>query len=197
VAVPEPPVIGQVRDKKTGKLLSTIHKNDKPSRILATVNRRVDILEYELSHGRISEVAYGEGRLIQAIFERTGLSGGSTWNAGSRVDAVVAKELAVIRKVSDAKIIAAMVDENADLLGAIDAAIVRQVLGENRSFAQVSQTLDLKSAALRDPDATAWVPFGKGGKRAPSSAEAARRRIAYIAARFRDALESLAQRRRR
>src|SRR5687767_12849645 len=39
------------------------------NRILATVNRAVDILEEERSKGRIKENAYRVGRLIQAIGE--------------------------------------------------------------------------------------------------------------------------------
>jgi hypothetical protein len=168
-----------------------------PKRVLATVNRKVDILELELGHGRIGAGAYSEGRVIQALYERPGLSGGSTWNEGSRVDAVVAKELAVIRRVDNARAITAMVADIEKLVGMIDARILREILGENRSYAAVTQTLDLRSAATRSPDVNAWVPLGKGGKRAPSSRETAARRIAYVAQRFRDALETLADRRRR
>ena len=161
-------------------------------RVIATVNRRVDILEHERAHGRISNEAYLEGRIVQALFERTGLSGGSTWNDGSRVDAEVAKEIAIIRRVDTARAIEARVAALRNILGETDATIVRQVLGENRSYAQVTQTLAVKSAA-----GGAWLPLGKGGAVKPPIGEVRARRIAYIAQRFRDALETLAREQRR
>src|SRR5512136_2755133 len=58
------------------------------ARILATVNRRTDILEIERSHGRISEAAYAVGRILQQAFERQARLGTSpAWNATGRVDA--------------------------------------------------------------------------------------------------------------
>jgi hypothetical protein len=143
-------------------------------RLIATVNRRVDILEHERSHGRISNEAYLEGRLVQAIFERTGLSGGSTWNAGSRVDAEIAKELAIIRRVDTARAITVRVELLKNALGLVDAEIVRQILGENRKYVDV---------VLPQRMATAETPRERG--------------VSYIAQRFRDALETLAQEQRR
>jgi hypothetical protein len=165
------------------------------ARIIATVNRKVDILEVEYGHGRISDAAYGEGRLAQMLFERAGLSSGGAAFAGSRVDAVVAKELAVIRRIDDARLITAMVEKLTDTLGVIDARIVREVLGENRTYAQASQTLLLKQAAARGGDHD-WTPLGKNGWRKPARTEVAARRLTYIAQRFRDALETLARQRR-
>ena len=164
-------------------------------RVLATVNRRVDILEHERAHGRISNDAYREGRLVQALFERAGLSGGSTWSDGARVDAEVAKELKIIRRLDDSRLIGKMVDEIEKTLGAIDARIVRQVLGDNRSYAQVAQPLDLKSAAAR-AGAADWQPLGRGGWQKPARGDVRRARIGYVAQRFRDALETLAARKR-
>jgi hypothetical protein len=161
-------------------------------RVLATVNRRVDILEHELAHGRISSAAYAEGRVLQALFERGGLSGGSTWSDGSRVDAEVAKELAIIRRIGDARAIEARLREAKSILGSLDLAIVRQVLGENRTYAQVRQTTDLINVAAL-AGANDWLPAGKGGKRAPSRGEVSARRVTYLAQRFRDALETLAR----
>jgi hypothetical protein len=164
-------------------------------RVIATVNRRVDILEYERAHGRIGNDAYLEGRIVQALFERIGLPG-SAWNAGSRVDAVVAKEIAVIRKIDTARAIEAQLHMLRVMLGETDMLIVRQVLGQNRTYAEVAQTGNLKDAAAR-AGAHDWIDYGKGGKRAPAKAEVRTRRITYIAQRFRDALETLARESRR
>ena len=144
-----------------------------PERVRATVNRRVDVLEYEHSHGRISAAAYNEGRVIQALFERAGISGGSTWRDGSRIDAVVAKELMLSRRCRDARLIAARMAKIGAVLGqkSIDVAIIRQVLGENRRYADVALPARLHTDT--------------------------RSGIAYVAARFRDALETLARESRR
>jgi hypothetical protein len=166
-------------------------------RVLAAVNRRVDILEHERAHGRISDEAYFQGRIVQALFERGGLSGGSTWHDSPRVDAEVAKELAIIRRIAGARAVEGKIEQLRDVLGTTDAAIVRQVLGENRSYAEVTQTLDLRTAAAEQGGTGNFVPYGKGGKRAPSRREVAARRISYIAQRFRDALETLARETRR
>jgi hypothetical protein len=167
-----------------------------PQRFVATANRRVDILEYERSHRRIGNEAYLEGRIVQAVFERQGLSGGSAWNSGSRIDAEVAKEIAIIRRLDTARAIDARLDELRDILGDIDAKILRQVLGENRSYAEVEHSGLLKAAAARG-GAEDWAPLGKGGVAKPAKAEVRARRVTYIAQRFRDALETLARATRR
>src|SRR3954465_14923153 len=45
-------------------------QSGRKGRLIAPVNRRVDILELERSHGRISDEAYCAGRLAQAIWEK-------------------------------------------------------------------------------------------------------------------------------
>lgn len=140
-------------------------------RVLARVNRRVDILEWERSHDRLSDDAYREGRIAQAIFERAGVAGGgSAWREGSRVDAEIAKELAVLRHIATAKLTDEYVAFLRRALGTIDAKIVRQVLGENRNYADVE--LPRRRLTSREPGGT--------------------RRTNYVAQRFRDALETLA-----
>lgn len=132
--------------------------------ILATVNRRVDVLEDERSHGRISEAAYREGRVAQAVFERARGPGSSNWSAETRVDAFTAKELSIIYALDSAARIQRLVDWLRGELGRIDANILQRVLGEQKSFGEV--------ATLQ----------GKSGDRG----------ISYVAHRFRDALEALA-----
>jgi hypothetical protein len=132
--------------------------------ILATVNRQVDVLEDERSHGRISEAAYREGRIAQAVFERARGPGSCNWSFASRVDAFTAKELSIIYGIDSAARIQRLVDWLRQQLGRIDANILQRVLGEQKSFSEVA-TLQGKSGARG-----AW----------------------YVAHRFRDALEALA-----
>lgn len=167
-----------------------------PQRFIGTVNRRVDILEYERSHGRISNEAYLEGRIVQAMFERQGLPGGSTWTNGSRIDAELAKEMAILRRVDAAAAITAQLKKLRDLLGDIDTGILRQVLGENRVYAEVAQTRFLNAAAA-DGGVAEWEPLGAGGMVKRDGKTVRRERIAYVAQRFRDALETLARETRR
>jgi hypothetical protein len=135
-------------------------------RILATVNRRVDILELERSHGRISARAYAVGRIVQAVFERSrGPGAGSQWREGDRVDAEVAKELAIIRAIDNARRVQVYVERIRKAVGRIDANVLQLVLGDRKSYADV--------AALR----------GRAGARGAN----------YFASRFRDALEDLAE----
>lgn len=135
-------------------------------RVLATVNRRVDVLEYERSHGRISDRAYAVGRIVQAVFERArGPGAGSQWREGDRVDAVVAQELAIIHAIQDARRVQIYVKRIRLAVGRIDANLLQLILGEHRTFADV--------AALR----------GQAGREGTH----------YWAQRFRDALDDLAE----
>lgn len=134
-------------------------------RLLATVNRRVDLLELERSHDRISESAYRTGRLIQAIFERLGKLSGSNWCGTSRVDPMLAQELNIIRSLDSAEKIHRLVNRISDRVGMIDTRLLKRLLGDRLSFTE--------AAGLQ----------GKGGERGAT----------YIAGRFRDALEDLAE----
>ena len=133
-------------------------------RIGATVNRRTDILELERSRHLISEAGYQAGRIAQAVFERARGPGTSNWQGGSRVDAWTAHELAIIYALEDAAKIRAYMGWITRVLGQIDARLVRRILGDRMSYSEC--------AALQ----------GKSGERG----------ISYIAQRFRDALEALA-----
>ncbi len=137
-------------------------------RLLATVNRRVDVLEDERSRGRISEAAYQIGRILQAVFERGQGPRGARmqWSEGDRVDAAWAHELAVVLALDDAHKIKAYLDRLAHTVGMLDARLLRHVLGDRLSFAEC--------AAAR----------GRAGERGTR----------YYAARFRDALEFVAER---
>lgn len=140
---------------------------DKGKRDLAIVNRRVDVLEYERSRGLITEAGYQAGRTAQAMFERARGPGSSNWQGGSRVDAYTSTELRIIHGLEDAREVTAYMGWMASgkVLGMIDARLVRRILWERLSYAD--------AAHLQ----------GKSGERG----------ISYVAQRFRDGLERLAE----
>jgi hypothetical protein len=134
-------------------------------RIFANAHRRADILEWERSHSLISDPAYWAGRLAQAVFERyRGPGAGNQWREGDRVDAASAHEHAIIKLLEDRAAVKALVEKIRGRLGIIDANIVRRLLADRMSYTDV--------AALT-------------GKRGDRGAR-------YVALRFRDALETLA-----
>lgn len=134
-------------------------------RLLASVNRRTDLLEYERAHGTISEAAYLAGRVSQAVFERArGPGGASNWQGGSRIDASTASELAVIHGLEDARKIHAYVLWMRGEIGKFDTALLVSILRDRKSYAEC---------------ATMELELGERG-------------ISYIAKRFRRALKSLA-----
>jgi len=134
-------------------------------RVIATVNRRVDILETERAAGRISDAAYGVGRIVQAVFERArGVRHSGSWKTNDRVDTSWRAEVALIRSIEEARKVQIYKDRIRVALGMIDARLVERILGDRLSYAQC--------AALQ----------GKDGERG----------ISYVATRFRDALEALA-----
>jgi hypothetical protein len=138
-------------------------------RRLATVNRRVDVLEWERSHDRISEAAYREGRILQRAYEvRSRIGPGSVDGMMGRSQTADQKAAAMHGRLADT------MDKSgpylawvARELGEIDARLLRQVIGDGLGFAEV--------AALR----------GRGNERG----------VAYFAQRCRDALEALAEKR--
>lgn len=134
-------------------------------RTIATANRRVDILEFERSARRISDAAYAVGRIVQAVFERArGLRPAGGWHVGDRVDVSWAHEAAIVYALEDARKLHIYKERIRAALGMIDARLLERVLGDRLSYSEC--------AALQ----------GKSGERGTS----------YVATRFRDALEALA-----
>jgi hypothetical protein len=110
------PANGIARPPRSGNVETAIVAVPDPycprERILAAANRRVDALEEERSHGRISDAAYQVGRIIQAVFERAkGPRGAAAqWTQGDRVDPAWEHELAIALALVDARKIAAYLD---------------------------------------------------------------------------------------
>jgi hypothetical protein len=149
----------------TGRVAVPDPYGGRDERLVATVNRRVDVLETERSAGRLSDAAYGVGRIVQAVFERArGIGPAPGWRERDRVDAAWVHEAAIVYALEDARKVQAHKERIRAALGMIDARLLEQVLGDRLTYAEC--------AAAR----------GRAGERG----------IAYYAARFRDALEALA-----
>ncbi len=133
-------------------------------RVLATVNRRTDLLELERSHGRISEAAYRAGRTVQDVLEKAGRIGGSKWDLTPSHHSTM-ENGAVARAMERAQAAVKMVAFVQGRLGMIDTRLLRRVLGDRMGYADI--------AALQ----------GKSGEKGAT----------YVARRFRDALEDLAE----
>lgn len=138
---------------------------DPNRRLLATVNIRTDILEQEYAHGRITQAAHHAGREIQGMLEKATQTGaGNQWNSGDRVDVHQRKEEKVVTQLEIVRRIQSHFAWMHRVLGDFDCKIIRNLLGDQMSYGA--------AAALH----------GKRGDRG----------VRYIAARFRDALEALA-----
>lgn len=135
------------------------------TRVLASVNRNIDVLEMERSHGRITVSQYEVGRQVQAILER-GVGarlGSSSYEVRGTKDLSIAHELAIIYAIEDARLVASLKDKIMRAIGATGARFLAEVLTGRQTFAQYAEAR------------------GKGGERG----------TAYIAEHFRILLESL------
>ena len=134
-------------------------------RIQVTIDRRVDILEEERSHKRISEAAYLTGRQIQALLEKLNHLGSVSWDGASRGDPVVARERRHKTIIENAAAVKALEAGIIGRIGMIDWRLIRRIVGDRTSFSDCA------------------AKEGKAGVRGTT----------YIAHRFRDALEHLAE----
>lgn len=110
-------------------------------RVQATINRRVDVLEMERGHGRITVSQYEVGRQVQAILERASgaRSGGGMWdNSGSR-DQVIAHELAVIYALDDARLVDKLKGKIVRAVGKPGARFLGEVLTGRQTFGQFAE----------------------------------------------------------
>ena len=155
----------QSRNKATAIAAVIDPMGDGEERILATVNRRVDVLEEERSHNLISEAAYRNGRTVQGILERAGRIGGSNWAGASRKDPAEVRDTHAQRMIDDGRVAEGWRRRIRDRLGIIDARLIDRVLADGLSYAECASLI------------------GRSGDRGKS----------YVAARFRDALEELSE----
>jgi hypothetical protein len=111
---------------------------DPREKIAVAVNRKIDILEWEYSHGRLSEAAYRNGRIIQSIFERATGRSQSSWSLGDRVDAYSAKEMQIITSLEKAETVNAYMVRIVKAIGQVGARFLRDVLAESKTYAQLA-----------------------------------------------------------
>lgn len=107
----------------------------------APFNRRVDVLEEEISNRRITTSQYEIGRIIQAVFERASgarLGSGGMGEGGSR-DQTIAQELKVIYAIEDAETVKRYVSRIERVIGTVGARFLRQVLADGTTFAQYAE----------------------------------------------------------
>lgn len=126
-------------------------------RLLATVNRRVDILEHESSHDRITEAALRAGRWLQGIYEQRsrmmpswpGQQGSHL--SGDQASAAMHGRLANMMDHTDRQII--WVRKGPGGIGEIGEGLLRHVLGDRMTYTECA-LLKAKSCACTDADVT-------------------------------------------
>lgn len=123
--------------------------------------RRVDLLQIEADHHRISPEALKAGNAIRDVLERQRSVTGQHW--GDRVDSSLRPDAASLRALEVSRQAASTMERVTRAVGPIDARIIRRVLGDGLSFEELA------------------VAEGKAGARA----------VGYLAARFRDGLEEI------
>lgn len=139
-------------------------------RLYVAANRFVDVLEIERSHRRISEAAYCIGRELQATFEAASrIGGGGQWSDADRVDPVVTRDAAIVRKIDHSTEIIAKMNRLSQEVGLIGARFLRDILGSAGS-----RGMTFLEVAARDGATD-------------------RKSVARVACRFRDLLEDIAR----
>ena len=126
-------------------------------------SRRVDLLQHEHDHGRLSAGALAAGRALEDVFAAAQRSGGAAW--GERVDTSFNGDASAANVADAARHVDRAMERVARLVGPVDARLVRRILAEGFDYAGV---------AAFD---------GRSGTRA----------VSYTAQRFRDALEELGE----
>jgi hypothetical protein len=126
-AVNVPTTVGAVQDPYSPK-----------EKVAVSINRRVDLLEWEYSHGRLSEAAYLIGRELQGAFERGTGRSASNWSQGDRVDAYSSKEMQIITGLQTASAIQTYMARVVRSIGQIGARFLRSVLCEGKTYAELA-----------------------------------------------------------
>jgi hypothetical protein len=108
-------------------------------RLLARVNRNVDILETERSHGHISEAEYRVGRELMRIFEFSSRPpSASNWRQSGRVDISVSQSNAVERHLEAAEKIKAQRERVVKAIGEAGYKFLERILRDGMTYAQVA-----------------------------------------------------------
>ena len=105
--------------------------------IAVTINRKVDVLEDERKAGHISEGAYRVGRQIQRAFE-VAVRSSSNWLDGGAGDPTTAQELRLLHGCIRAERAVALDADIRKAVGAEGAKIIRLILGDGWTYAQIA-----------------------------------------------------------
>jgi hypothetical protein len=116
------------------KLAAVADPMEPGKRIVASVNRRVDLLEYEHSHGNITVSQYEVGRQVQAIFERA--AGARNTHDIDFADVRISDpskrqdlaDLAAIRAIDNAREVEALMRRVHLAIGETPAHFIRELL---------------------------------------------------------------------
>ena len=122
-----------------------------------------DMLQFEFDHGRLSTGALAAGRAIEDVLAAQHRSAGASW--AERVDTSPCGDAQGVATADAARRVVVAMARVERIIGPIDARLVRRLLGEGETYESVAAVT------------------GRSGARA----------ISYIAQRFRDALEELAE----
>lgn len=143
-----------------------------PARVRVAANVRASILDWERHRGLINDDQHRVGVVIERLFEMAAGGGGGGGNdSGVRLDPGTRKEMAIIFGIERARSTLSMLDGVREIVGVVDALVLRRVLGDRWTYDAVAAELDRKE------------------KTEPGSERSAR----YAARRYRDALATLAR----
>jgi hypothetical protein len=112
---------------------------ERGKKLAATVNRGVDVLEWELSHHQIDQAAYEAGRLLQRAYERMPTAAnGSNWRGGDRIDPVTAQD-GMSQRITDAGLAIRAIESRAEtVIGQAGVAFLARILRDGWSFAELA-----------------------------------------------------------
>jgi hypothetical protein len=125
---------------------------ERGKKLAATVNRNVDVLEWEYSHRQIDEAAYQAGRLLKRAYERVpGAANGSNWRGGDRLDPITARSLKEDRHIDAMKEIERLERLAATEVGWSGVALLRLVLRDGLKFKDITLRAAAKGSRASVP----------------------------------------------
>jgi hypothetical protein len=114
---------------------------DRPGKsITVSRNRRVDILEYEFSHHRISREELWIGRLVQGVYERQQQNFSSRPRWEPRVDASPLNDLWILHRLDDAKTAKTIEDWLIGQVGATGTTLLRKLLVDGLTYSDIAKS---------------------------------------------------------
>jgi hypothetical protein len=134
-------------------------ENDK--KLLATIHRDVDVLETELSHGRIDEPAYRAGRALKRAYERLPAATSVTnWRRGDRIDPLTGQGHFVEQLEDAVRAVAALEERARRVIGQSGVSFLARILRDGWSFAELAargQARGSRADVARVADRFRWL----------------------------------------